>query len=228
MAVVKARINEIFTSLQGEGPYAGLRQIFIRFQGCSLNCGYCDTKKVGYDLLSLDDVLKAVTNETKLYHSISLTGGEPLEQAEFLEQLLPLLKRIGRTVYLETNGTLFKELERVIDNVDIISMDIKLPTSTGENGLWDKHRRFLKIAKEKDTHIKIVVTENTALDDIFKVRGLLQDIDPYMPLVVQPVDPMNGIKAPSGGKLAKVKRILNERIRDVSVIPQLHKEWGIK
>ncbi|HEX7627465.1 MAG TPA: 7-carboxy-7-deazaguanine synthase QueE, partial [Candidatus Methanoperedens sp.] len=40
-----AYINEIFNSIQGEGPYAGMRQVFVRFEKCQLHCAYCDTPR---------------------------------------------------------------------------------------------------------------------------------------------------------------------------------------
>ena len=36
-------IIEIFSSIQGEGKYVGCRQVFLRLEGCNLNCTYCDT-----------------------------------------------------------------------------------------------------------------------------------------------------------------------------------------
>ena len=38
-----AYIDEIFASIQGEGPWIGQRHIFIRFRGCDISCQYCDT-----------------------------------------------------------------------------------------------------------------------------------------------------------------------------------------
>ncbi|HNS26376.1 MAG TPA: 7-carboxy-7-deazaguanine synthase QueE, partial [Methanobacteriaceae archaeon] len=37
---MKTRINEVFSSIQGEGKLVGRRQVFIRFSGCNLDCNY--------------------------------------------------------------------------------------------------------------------------------------------------------------------------------------------
>ena len=42
---MKAPVREMFVSVQGEGPYVGYRQLFVRFPKCNLNCIYCDTPK---------------------------------------------------------------------------------------------------------------------------------------------------------------------------------------
>lgn len=229
----KADLVEIFSSFQGEGLFVGAKQIFIRFAGCNLNCSFCDTQKdaVIKDA-TIDEVLKEVVELEKTegrHHSVSLTGGEPLLHVSFLEELLPKLKERAFKTYLETNGTLSEELKRVIDYVDIVAMDIKLPSSTDMPPLWEEHAQFLKIAKEKDLFIKVVVTENTSENDIIKARDMVEGFNGNVPLILQPAS----IDEKGSFKVAK-KRLLGylnlseERLKNVRVIPQVHKFMGVK
>ncbi|MDO8580709.1 MAG: 7-carboxy-7-deazaguanine synthase QueE, partial [Candidatus Omnitrophota bacterium] len=150
---MKANILEIFSSIQGEGKYTGVSQVFVRFFECNMHCVWCDTPhSIGdttrhykeYDLESLVKEIDALW--TSAHHSISLTGGEPLLQADVIAQLIPHLKRAGRKVYLETNGILPEALQQVISGIDVVAMDIKLPSSTGCQSYWPEHEAFLKIA----------------------------------------------------------------------------------
>ena len=73
----KTKIKEVFASVQGEGPYVGYKQLFIRFCGCNLNCSYCDTdfdtqnsKEYGVDEL-IEIVNKNRPFSWKLTHLIT-------------------------------------------------------------------------------------------------------------------------------------------------------------
>ncbi|NQU19323.1 7-carboxy-7-deazaguanine synthase QueE, partial [bacterium] len=119
--MIKAKINDVFVSIQGEGKYLDQQQCFVRFYGCNLNCDYCDTKLYDfkeYTCAELVDKLKEIIGQKNI-KTISITGGDPLLQRDFLLEFLPKLKAEGFNNYLETNGVLYDELFDIIDYVDI-------------------------------------------------------------------------------------------------------------
>ena len=100
-------VSEIFTSIQGEGNYAGVRSLLIRFQFCNLNCSWCDTKytwlqSTGRFKWYSTEEIKKIIKENNVYHVI-FTGGEPSFQP--LDKLvLPEIK-----FHVETNATINPE-----------------------------------------------------------------------------------------------------------------------
>ncbi len=212
------KVKEIFASIQGEGPYVGYKQLFIRFCGCNLNCGYCDTEfdANGAAEYSLDEILKIIDNNLDC-HSVSLTGGEPLLNVEFLKDFLPQCKL---PVYLETNGTLYKNLEDVIDDVTYVSADIKLPSCTGLDELWEEHDKFFAIANQKKLFAKVVFDSKITDSEITKMTQLCKKYD--IELILQPK--MEGVNS-------AVDSIFMSKILDkclsiypkTRLIPQVHK-----
>jgi len=221
----KARIIEIFSSIQGEGPYAGQPQSFVRFYGCNLACRFCDEKKkTRFSEYSASQVMRRLDKEG--VKTVSLTGGEPLLRVDFLKELLPRLKKKGFQVYLETNGTLKNNLLEILDFVDIISMDFKLPSSTGAGQFWKEHEEFLKKAAGKDVFVKAVVTKDTILSDIKKAVSIIKGVDSGIFFIIQPVTLKGRIQ---GIGLARIflKEALS-KLKNVRVMPQLHKILGVR
>jgi len=224
---MNANILEIFRSIQGEGKYAGVDQVFVRFFECNMHCDWCDTPhSIGdttrrYDEYSLDDLFSKIKKEWEDCHSVSLTGGEPLLQTEFIKTLLPKLKEAGMPVYLETNGVFPNELLRIIDDVDIIAMDIKLPSSTKCKPFWEEHKDFLKIAKNKDTFIKTVISSDTDQEDVTKAINLVADIDPNILFILQP----NSFEIQNGAvkKCLEFQKRCVKKLNNVRVLPQVHR-----
>ena len=232
----ETEISEIFSSIQGEGPYLGVKQIFVRFGRCNMHCGYCDElekmKEEAFRVYSLDQVLSAVENfekEKGAHHSVSLTGGEPFYYTPFLLNLLPRLKEKGITTYLETNGTLPGQLREAIRWCDIIAMDLKPPSSTGDRDFTREHEEFLRVALEKEVFVKIVVTPKTTLEDIRDCIRLVKNLNAKLPFIFQP------LSDPFGINVEALKLIENhffseakKELFDVRVIPQMHKIWGVR
>ncbi|HHQ45091.1 MAG TPA: 7-carboxy-7-deazaguanine synthase QueE, partial [Candidatus Altiarchaeales archaeon] len=73
---------EIFSSIQGEGKFMGIPQVFIRLAGCNLSCSWCDTpqSKGGGKEMSVETVVSEV--ELLGIKSVCITGGEPLLQVD--------------------------------------------------------------------------------------------------------------------------------------------------
>ena len=249
--MLTAPVIEIFSSIQGEGPWVGQRQIFVRFGGCNIACQYCDTPgtdesasqsqtsfcSVQRDIASLDheELPAGVTCRqlTQLCSRLippglarpvlSLTGGEPLLQHSFLAAWLPGM-RPRCLVYLETNGICHKAMAGLRNLVDTVSMDFKLPSATGLRPFWDEHKKFLAACRGKSLFGKAVVTRDTAEEDILTAAGLLADHDPSGTLVIQPAD---GASTPHGRQLLHFQVAALRVIGDVRIIPQVHKMLNI-
>jgi 7-carboxy-7-deazaguanine synthase len=249
---MNAYIHEIFSGIQGEGPLVGIRQIFVRLCGCNLNCYYCDTaaSRNRSEVCRIEQSagrrnFERVPNPVELehmvgdilrlnnylpHHSISLTGGEPLVQADFLAEALPLLReRIP--IYLETNGTLPQELEKIRDVVDYIAMDIKLPSATRSGDHFGEHREFLAAAKKTNAQlfVKIVVMADTLPAELEQAFALVAKTDPHIEVVLQPVSGMgrsNEISAPNPAQMLSWQEMGLAKLQSVRVIPQTHKMIG--
>ena len=225
----EAKISEIFWSLQGEGLYVGVPQLFIRFYGCNLSCIFCDTNFDSYRTFTPDALMGEIPEFKGPYHSISITGGEPLLQADFIMDFLDKYKKAyKKLVYLETNGTLYRELSKVIDYVDIIAMDFKLPSSTRRASFWKEHEKFLKIAKKRKTFVKAVITRKTTSGDIRRMVEIVQKISNDIPIVLQPVTTLIDSEKASRESLEHFRNILKESTSRAQIIPQVHKIIGVK
>ena len=229
----EAAIVDIFSSLQGEGIFLGAKQVFVRFGECNLDCGYCDEPRGAraerYTTKALLEKIAALDETKGAHHSVSLTGGEPLCYVDFLEELLPLLRASGRKSYLETNGTLPGALRRVIDRVDIVAMDIKLPSSTLGRAFWTEHAEFLKIALKRKVFVKAVVTGRTTADDIERAVRLVAQLGTNIPFILQPATAARKTGTPPKERLLEFVEIAQRRKLDtVKVVTQMHKVWGIK
>lgn len=242
-------ICEIFSSIQGEGYLAGRRQIFIRTTECNLDCRYCDTEfsatgscrveKVPgsnvfepiYESITLSQVVELLEKWTVAlpgaHHSISLTGGEPLLFADIMTDWLPPLRNI-LPVHLETNGTLGAELRRIIDRIDYISMDMKLPSTAGcQEALWDVHRCFLEIGTEKNISVKIVVGNATDEYEIRRVCNIIDGVRSDIPLFIQPMTHSGACCGIGAVHLLRLQAQASSLLPDVRVIPQMHKLMGV-
>jgi 7-carboxy-7-deazaguanine synthase len=143
------KLYEIYTSIQGETHHAGRPCTLVRFAGCDLRCGYCDTEYAfsgGQEVTRASIVSDVQARGVPL---VLLTGGEPLLQPE-LPALASELLALGFEVMLETGG--HRDISTMPAGVCVI-LDIKTPGSgEASRNHWPNLERLTR----KDA-VKLVV-----------------------------------------------------------------------
>ena len=164
---MRLRVSEIFTSVQGEGPSVGTPSVFVRLQGCSVGCVWCDTK-YSWDArrgeeLTLESLLQRVKEAGP--QNVVVTGGEPLEHPA-LVPLVTALHTLGRRVEVETAG---------------IAIPPPLPVDQWNVSLKLAHsgvpleRRLIAAAIERFRDLgawfKFVVGDESDLDEVLAIQS---------------------------------------------------------
>lgn len=240
-APVPAYVGEVFRSIQGEGIWVGVPQVFLRLAGCRRACPYCDTDRfrdrppeallrfeAGDELVPnpVDAArLRAAVDElaaaTPGIHSLSVTGGEPLEQPDFLVPFLESFRETKLPVYLETNGLEEAAARRAAPVVDIVSLDIKLPGLSCEEQAFGIYERVLPLFRGRGLFCKIVLTAEVDMREFIEAVCLVARAGEEIPVVLQPASPP-GV-SPSPRAMMRAVLAAGRYCRDVRLIPQCHK-----
>jgi len=244
-------LAEIFTSFQGEGPLVGVRQVFVRVRGCDLACLYCDTAAAKetsgacrieiapgseqfaeqtnpFTARRVFDDAPALREPVGGLHSIALTGGEPLLYPAFVAEMGDLAKEHGVPLFLETAGHRPDALASVIDRVDLVSMDVKLPSTLARPVDSSLFVRSYEIAGERCVAVKMVLTDAVAAREVSDACRDLAAVSAAGPVVLQPVTPVSdGVRPPSPARLCELFEAAAGHLADVRVIPQCHRLLGV-
>jgi organic radical activating enzyme len=244
---MKTYLSEIFSSVQGEGPYVGERHLFVRFCDCHRDCIYCDTNTKRTDAvlveveagsgtfeqvpnpLTVEQVLELIhkVDRKRVNRRISVTGGAPLLQAPFLRELLPHLCTDDYSIYLEAAGDLPQPLKSIIEWIDIVAMDVKLSSVTHEKNTFPAHWQFLKTCRDFDVEVftKLVLSAETHEGELMEaVKGIKKAGGADTLVVIQPMSRAERIDAvPNGEQLLRWQDKVAGVLPNVRVIPQTHK-----
>ncbi|MBR4361261.1 MAG: putative 7-carboxy-7-deazaguanine synthase QueE [Ruminococcus sp.] len=139
-------VAEKFTSINGESIRAGEPAVFIRFRGCNLSCGYCDTKWANKpdcpaEMLTAEELAGYVISTG--IKNVTLTGGEPLLQ-DGIYELIELLMKNGCNVEIETNGSISVAELAAKPFRPAFTLDYKLPSSGMESAMLTDNYKYLK------------------------------------------------------------------------------------
>lgn len=265
-----APVLEVFASFQGEGLYVGEPQSFVRLAGCPLRCRWCDTPgswEIGDEHASARiDGVKGRRRESRWAspfqvacwiaqvepgapRTVSVTGGEPLMWPDFVRELAGFAG--PRRLHLETAGAHPAALARVLDVVDHVSLDLKLPGDLDApeefdlrelalRGLaprepsphgaaeWAEARaECLRLVRDRDACAKLIVAGGRRPEQFEPLLESVAEHAPQVPLFIQPVSPVRGETAPDFELLTRVVECARRHGLSVRVVPQTHKALGL-
>ncbi|HYB11969.1 MAG TPA: 7-carboxy-7-deazaguanine synthase QueE, partial [Myxococcota bacterium] len=206
--------------MQGEGPHVGESTLFLRLGECDLRCDWCDSahtwrpaREFRIELtrgsarfrsrpnpVSLEEVLAAADAlDARSHRFASLTGGEPLLQPEAVAFLARGLRARGPRILLETHGVAVEALGKVVETIDVVSMDWKLasdvrresdPRTGPRADFHEIHERFLRMAQTApEVVVKIVITPSSRDEEIDEACRRIALVSLETPVVLQPVTP---------------------------------------
>lgn len=240
-----ADVVELFSSIQGEGPRVGERHLFLRFVHCDIQCRYCDTPachavpakarlEVAPDArrdeeqenpVPLSELAARISAHLDAvpHRALSFTGGEPLLQPHAIRELAPTARSRGVATLLETDGNLPEAFAEVAASIDILSLDWKLPSATGEPARYDEHRRILELGRDLEAWVKLVFIEETPEEEVVEAARSVAAIRPSLPFVLQPLTAFGRERrVPSPARVLELQRAASRLLADVRVIPQIH------
>lgn len=205
------QVQEIFATFQGEGPFVGHPAIFIRLGGCNLACSFCDTEFESFKEKSLHDILNK-TNELSgkfkanfTHKLVVITGGEPFRQP--IEKLCDELINLGHKVQIETNGTIFRNINK---DVTIICS----PKTTA------KYATIRDDLLQRIDCLKFIIS---ATNPLYKNIGDVGQSKYNTPVYVQPMDEYDSGK--NKQNLEYTIKLASENGYNISL--QTHKIMGI-
>jgi len=176
------------------------------------------------------DYLEGMIQQTGPFHSLAITGGEPLEQPKFLEALTRMVKaRFPKmSIFLETNGLSPLNSARLKGYIDFMAVDIKLKSACGYAAGLKKYNKLLSSLNWTAGCIKAVISPSSMPVEIEAAAKLARQCRPEWDFILQPVTGGQW----TSGKNKKVLELLsqtalagNPRAR---VIPQVHRLAGMR
>lgn len=196
------KINEIFNSIQGEGPYTGTPATFLRLSECNLKCDFCDTEYATKQELSVNMVKNIICENMEKHRTqlLVITGGEPLLQYNELKQLI---NQLNCPIQIETNG--------IIMRIPLTNVTYVISPKTSYGKIFNYYKDYDK------SYFKFVITNGF---DLHTVKRLIQNNDYTKPIYLQP----------EYSKAQEITKLILNKAPNINykISGQLHKYLGVE
>jgi len=226
-----------------DGP--GIRFV-VFLQGCPLRCQYChnpDTWDAGGTEYSVDEIIDRVLKYKNYFGDqggVTVTGGEPLVQIDFVTELFTKLKQKGIHTCVDTSGIMFngaseasvQKHEKLLTVTDLFLLDIKHIDDEACQKLTGKSNKntldFARFLSDRDKKIWIRQVLVPGLTDseesLLRTRAFIDSLQTVEKVEVLPYHtmgevkyqklglayPLKGVETPTKEQVANAKRILSE------------------
>ena len=159
--MAKIHSFESLAAVDGEGI-----RFDVFFSGCPLRCAYCHNPDTWHHKGEIEMSVQELFNKVKRYKpyfknggGVTFSGGEPLLNAKFINEIAPLLKSENIGYCLDTSGSveLTDEVKTAIDNADMVILDVKFYNAEDyKKYTGGEFERFIKVgeyASEKNIRL---------------------------------------------------------------------------
>lgn len=164
--------------------YPGKISLVIFTGGCTLRCPYCHNPELinGGREVNLEEIKQEIHDSINFIDSLVITGGEPLIQFQELKELLIYLKDTDLKVKLDTNGGYPEKLEKLVEYLDYVALDVKAPSSKYEEitgaPIASKVKKSMKIVlNSPNTFLECRTTYVPGLLDEQDILEIAKDIN---------------------------------------------------
>lgn len=195
MGGVKLRLGGI-TDMSTVDWYGNVSMV-VFWAGCNIRCPYCHNSTLipldsgtEVNLALLDERLKHSMNPVPSLDAVVFTGGEPILQTEAVIEAAKLVRKYGLLLMLDTNGTLFEPIDRILKTglIDRVALDVKAPLNpdaisaiTKVPEIADEHIASIKNTISLCNELGIPIEARTTVapgvsDDVDYIREIAREI----------------------------------------------------
>lgn len=214
-------------TIQGEGFYVGTPSTFLRLWGCSYSCSWCDSKKSwqeGSEWREEDVATTAAKILAFNTRHVVITGGDPLEQADGVLELVEVLQSWNRFVTVETQASIFDV--RIAQKVNFLSISPKLHDwreAVVENYYLARQRGVRDTADlTLQSQIKVVVS--TKMEAICAIERMHAADWEFDTMYLQPeFSRGKAVVHEAAEALYEYREAYGDRALDIRVLGQVHK-----
>jgi 7-carboxy-7-deazaguanine synthase len=237
---IRAKLSEIFTSIEGEGILFGTKTMFVRLAGCPLKCYWCDTPYAlpmdsGIDY-TIDEAKELISKRLQPNtYKVNFTGGEPLVQYQVVIELAKFVRQKGLRIYLESACYDAVRFAKVLPYVDLCKVEFKLRDSkvVNENQYYNLLKNELDCLKQsvrscKTSYIKVVVTNSSNLNEFKEIVHEVFRMAKPSELAGFIIQPSYTVDEPTLDVLFGFYDAVYPLFDQVRVVPQLHKIMGAR